>query len=147
MGGWRHRSGGRGEIPGGGVQRQSAYTVLSGDMRVESWAHWNLTAQQGGPEETVRGGLEHEGRGWSWRDLGGQRVVGVRGQEQRGSPAGGGGGLKGVKGGCGACSEGGNPQVTCLLCGAGHQVLESGVLPGLVASSCLTAFRHHLDSV
>ena len=97
-GGWRHRSGGRGEIPGGGVQRQSVYTVLSGDMGAESWAHLNLTAQQGGPEETVRGGLEHEGRGWSWRDLGGQRVVGVRGQEQRGSTAGGGGGLKGVKG-------------------------------------------------
>lgn len=29
----------------------------------------------------MKGGVEHEGRGWSWRDLGGQRIVGVRGQE------------------------------------------------------------------
>lgn len=34
-----------------------------------------------GPTETVKGGVEHEGHGWSWRDLGGQRIVGVRGQE------------------------------------------------------------------
>lgn len=46
------------------------------------------------------------------------------------------------KGGRGACSEGGNPQVTGLLCVAGRQVLESGVSPDRATSSCLTAFRH-----
>ena len=56
------------------------YTVLSSGSRAESWAPLDLIAQQG-PTETVKGGVEHEGHGWSWRDLGGQRIVGVRGQE------------------------------------------------------------------
>lgn len=51
------------------------------------------------------------------------------------------GALRAWKRGRGACSEGASPQVTGLLCGAGHQVLESGVLPGRATSSCLTAFR------
>ena len=50
--------------------------------------------------------------------------------------------LRAWKSGCGACSEGGNPQVMCLLCRAGRPVLESGVLSPRVASSCLTAFGH-----
>lgn len=128
-GAWGHSSGGRGESPVGGVRPTDH--VLSGDVRAESWAHLNLTAQPGGPQETVRASLGHGGRGWSRRDSGGQ--------EQRRSPAGGGGGLEGVEGWPWCLFRGWKPSGHGST---GRQVLESGVLPGRAMSSCLTAFRH-----